>query len=76
MPVSPSKAYGDGIDLLVAFRKRFSLPGILVTGHPVDSAQAELEKRGITPAPVVLGKPVEAVARAATENTERLFRLR
>ncbi len=65
LPVSPTKAFGDGIDLLLAFRKRFALPGILVTGHPLDSVQAELEKRGISPAPVMLRKPVEAAALAA-----------
>ncbi len=65
LPVSPSKTFGDGIDLLIAFRKRFSLPGILVTGHPLDSVQAELEKRDVSPMPAVMHKPIEAAALAA-----------
>ncbi|HXE74749.1 MAG TPA: protoglobin domain-containing protein [Candidatus Xenobia bacterium] len=66
LPVSASKAFGDGIELLITFRKRFALPGVLVTGHPLDAAEAELRKRGVTPAPVVLRKPVEAAELAAT----------
>jgi len=59
LPVSPSKAYGDGIDLLATLRERFSLPGVLVTGHDPEKAGASFDRRGLTPRPPVLRKPVD-----------------
>jgi signal transduction histidine kinase/CheY-like chemotaxis protein len=66
LPVSPSLAYGDGIDLIAAFRQRFSLPAILVTGHEPDRATAQLRRRDLNPLPPVLGKPLEAATLLAT----------
>ena len=69
LPVSPSKAYGDGIDLLAKLRERFSVPGVLVTGHDPEKAGAQFEKRGFMPRPPVLGKPVDpARLRAALQK--------
>jgi signal transduction histidine kinase/ActR/RegA family two-component response regulator len=66
LPVSPSKAYGDGIDLLTTLRERFGVPGMLVTGHEPEKAGAQFAKRGFRPQPPVLGKPVEAERLRAT----------
>jgi CheY-like chemotaxis protein len=65
LPVSPSKAYGDGIDLLATLQQRHALPGILVTGHDPEAALLQLQKRGLTPLPPVLRKPVDAASLAA-----------
>ncbi|MBI4462556.1 MAG: response regulator [Acidobacteria bacterium] len=62
LPVSPSRAYGDGIDLIATFRHRFSLPAILVTGHKPSVALAQVRKADLTPPPPVLRKPVETDA--------------
>jgi signal transduction histidine kinase len=59
LPVSPTKAYGDGIDLLATLRQRFSVPGVLVTGHDPEKAGANFERRGLSPRPPVLRKPFD-----------------
>jgi CheY-like chemotaxis protein len=66
LPVSPSLAYGDGIDLIATLRRRFSLRVILVTGHDPVAATAQLEKHKLTPAPPVLRKPVDAATLLTT----------
>jgi len=69
LPVSPSRAYGDGIDLLATLRQRFSLPGVLVTGHDPEKACEHFDKRGLAPRPPVLRKPVDpAQLRAALQK--------
>ena len=60
LPVSTSLAYGNGIDLVVAFQSRFSLPSILVTGHEPERAQAEMARRSLSPPPPILRKPLDA----------------
>lgn len=60
LPVSPSLAYGDGIDLLATLRHRFSLSAILVTGHDPAKALAQAEKRNLNPPPRVLQKPLRS----------------
>lgn len=66
LPMSPSKAYGDGIDLLAKLRERFAVPGVLVTGHDPEKARAQFQKRGLSPTPPVLGKPVDPERLRAT----------
>jgi CheY-like chemotaxis protein len=58
--VSPSRAYGDGIDLMASLRQRFSLPAILVTGHDPARARDQLGARNLKPLPPVLHKPLRA----------------
>lgn len=58
--VSPSLAYGDGIDLMASLRQRFSLPAILVTGHDPARARDQLRARNLKPLPPVLHKPLRA----------------
>lgn len=60
LPVSPSLAYGDGIDLIATFHRRFALPALLVTGHEPESAVAQFRKLGLNPPPPVLRKPCDA----------------
>ena len=60
LPVSPSRAYGDGIDLMASLRQRFSLPAVLVTGHDPARARDQLSARNLKPLPPVLRKPLRA----------------
>ncbi len=60
LPVSPSRAYGDGIDLMASLRQRFSLPAVLVTGHDPARARDQLSARNLNPLPPVLRKPLRA----------------
>lgn len=60
LPVSPSLAYGDGIDLIATFHRRFTLPAVLVTGHEAARATARLRQRDLNPLPPVLRKPLDA----------------
>jgi signal transduction histidine kinase/ActR/RegA family two-component response regulator len=60
LPTGATKAFGDGLDLVVALRQRFALASILVTGHPVAKVGEQLEKRRVEPPPAVLQKPVDA----------------
>ena len=66
LPVSPGKAYGDGVDLVATLRQRFSLAAILVTGHQPEAARAQLVKHRLNPTPPVLSKPVEVGTFLAT----------
>ena len=66
LPVSTSLIHGDGIDLMAAFRDRFAVPAVLVTGHETDKALTSLAKHGFNPAPAVLRKPVESGQLLAT----------
>ena len=60
LPVSTKLLDGDGIDLIVAFRDRYSLPAILVTGHSLAAAFTQLSKHNFQPTPPVLHKPIES----------------
>lgn len=60
LPVSPSRAYGDGIDLMASLRQRFSLPAVLVTGHDPARARDQLSARNLKPLPPVWRKPLRA----------------
>jgi CheY-like chemotaxis protein/two-component sensor histidine kinase len=66
LPVSPTLAYGNGIDLIAALRQRFGVPTVLVTGHASQRAAAELARRDVSPLPPILQKPLDDQALTAT----------
>jgi len=66
LPVSPTLAYGNGIDLITILRQRFGVPTVLVTGHASQSAAAELARREVNPLPPILQKPLDDQALKAT----------
>jgi signal transduction histidine kinase/ActR/RegA family two-component response regulator len=69
LPVSPTLAYGNGIDLITALRQRFGVPTVLVTGHASQRAAAELARRDVKPLPPILQKPLDDEAlRAALQR--------
>lgn len=60
LPVSPSRVYGDGIDLVATLRERFSVPAVVMTGHEPGGALEALERRHLTSP--ILRKPFEPAA--------------
>jgi signal transduction histidine kinase/ActR/RegA family two-component response regulator len=66
LPVSPTLAYGNGVDLIANLQQRFGLPTILVTGHASSRAEAELARREIKPLPPILQKPLNGQDLTAT----------